>query len=86
MILVLEIYESWIDGLDLNADNKSDSSKRDLMNSFTPFEQEQQKKLHGYAIMKLNNDDSTIKYGEYELGVFKPPINMRKRLQKDLIK
>ena len=56
------------------------------MNSFTPFEQEQQKKLHGYAIMKLNNDDSTIKYGEYELGVFKPPINMRKRLQKDLIK
>lgn len=43
MVLVLEIYETWIDGLDLNADNKSDSSKRDLMNSFTPFEQEQQK-------------------------------------------
>jgi hypothetical protein len=35
--------------------------------------------------MKLNNSDSTIKYGGFELGVFKPPINMRKRLQKDLI-
>jgi hypothetical protein len=36
--------------------------------------------------MKLNNFDSTIKYGVFELGVFKPPINLRKRLQKDLIK
>ena len=80
MILVFEIYENWIDGLDLNADNKSDSSKRELMKSFSPFEVDQQKKLHGYAIMKLNNDDSTIKYGAFELGIFKPPINMRKRL------
>ena len=36
--------------------------------------------------MKLNNQDSTIKYGAFELGVFRPPINLRKRLQKDLIK
>ena len=80
MILVFEGYEQWIDGMDLNADNKSDQSKRDLLASFSPFEIEQQKKLHGYAIMKLNNDDSTLKYGVFELGVFKPPINMRKRL------
>jgi hypothetical protein len=86
MILVLEIYENWIDGLDLNADNQSDKSKRELMKTFSPFEQEQQKRLHGYSVIKINNDDSTIKYGNFELGVFKPPINMRKRFQKDLIK
>ena len=86
MLLVFEIYEQWIDGLDLDADNKSEQPKRDLMKQFTQFDIDQQKKLHGYAIMKLNNDDSTIKYGVFELGVFKPPINMRKRLQKDLIK
>jgi hypothetical protein len=86
MVLVFEIYEQWIEGLDLNADNKSDYSKRENMKQFSPFEIEQQKKLHGYALMKLNNNDSTLKYGVFELGVFKPPINMRKRLQKDLIK
>jgi hypothetical protein len=38
MVLIFEIYEQWIDGLDLNADNKSDFSKREAMNQFTPFE------------------------------------------------
>jgi hypothetical protein len=69
-----------LESVDLNGDNKSEESKRELMNTFTPFEVEDQKKLHGYSVMKINNDDKTIKYGSYELSVFKPPINMRKRL------
>lgn len=33
--------------------------------------------------MKINNADGTIKYGNFDIKMFKPPINLRKRLQKD---
>ena len=35
--------------------------------------------------MKATNIDGTLKYGTYELNLFKPPINLQKQLKKDLI-
>ena len=34
-------------------------------------------------MLKINNEDSTLRYGSYDLNLFKPPINIRKRLLKD---
>ena len=33
--------------------------------------------------MKINNADGTIKYGNFDVKMFQPPINLRKRLQRD---
>jgi hypothetical protein len=33
----------------------------------------------GYAVIKLNNPDGTIRYGTYDLEFFKPPVNLTKR-------
>ena len=33
--------------------------------------------------MKINNEDGTIKYGTFDLNLFKPPVNLRKRLARD---
>jgi hypothetical protein len=38
-----------------------------------------------YASMKINHPDGKIKYGTYNLNLFKPPVNLRKRLQKDIV-
>ena len=86
MTLVLYVYESYVNDIDMNADNASDQSKRNLNKSFTIEERNDQKKLHGYAVMNINNSDNTLKYGNYDLNVFKPPINLKKRYTKDLIK
>lgn len=40
-------------------------------------------KFYGYAIFKLNNADFTLKYGSYDLSLFKPPIDLRKRLARN---
>lgn len=32
-----------------------------------------------YGVLQLNNYDGTIKYGTYDLELFKPPINLLKR-------
>jgi hypothetical protein len=34
----------------------------------------------------LNHADGTIKYGTFDLNLFRPPINLRKRLQKNQLK
>jgi len=39
-----------------------------------------------YGIVKLNNQDGTIRYGTYEIEFFKPPVNITKRSQVDLTK
>jgi hypothetical protein len=38
-----------------------------------------------YAIMKITNTDGTIRYGTFELNMFKPPMNMQKRYVKDQV-
>ena len=35
--------------------------------------------------MKINNPDGTIKYGTFELNLYKPPVSLRKTINKDLI-
>jgi hypothetical protein len=86
MTLVLYVYETYNENVDMAGDNASDDSKRALNKGFTIEEQNERKKLHGYAVMKINNPDHTLKYGNYDLNIFKPPINLRKRYTKDLIK
>lgn len=86
MTLVLYIYESYVYDVDMDGDNLSDQSKRNLNMSFTIEERNEKRKLHGYAVMNINNEDDTLKYGNYDLNVFKPPINLKRRYTKDLIK
>ena len=85
MTLVLYLYESYVFDIEMDADNVSDKSKRDLNKSFTIEERNDKRKLHGYAVMNINNADNTLKYGNYDLNVFRPPINLKKRYTKDLI-
>lgn len=86
MTLVFYIYESFISDLDMDADNVSDQSKRKLNRNFTIEERNDKRKLHGYAVMDINNSDNTLKYGNYDLNVFRPPINLKKRYKKDIVK
>jgi len=85
MILVLEVYHAWDDEVDMAGDNVSDRSKRDFMNSFNDIERENHEKLYAYSVMTVNNSDGTIKYGNFDVKMFQPPINLRKRLQKDQV-
>lgn len=57
MNLVLEINEAWIEGVDLNADTFSESSRRNFLKKFTPLEQKNGEKLSMYAAMKINQPD-----------------------------
>ena len=83
-MLILEVYETWDDEVDMEADNRSDASKRAFMADFTDLEKANKYRLHGYASLKMNNDDATIKYGNFTVNLFKPPINTRKRYLKDM--
>ena len=47
--LVIEINESWIDGVDLDADNKSESSQRNFLNKFNPQERKNKERLSAWA-------------------------------------
>jgi len=84
MNLILEVYEQFDDSVDLEADNVSEKSKRDFLENFTDDQRAASERMFGYAILKINNPDFTIRYGTYDLNLYKPPINMRKRLQKDM--
>lgn len=84
MMLVLEIYQLFDDEVDLEGDNLSDKSKREFLKTFTDeVEKANKEKLYAYSVMKINNTDGTIKYGNFDIKMFHPPINLRKRLQKD---
>jgi len=85
MNLIFEVYEQWDDSVDLEADNRSEMSKRDYLKAWTPDEIGNSERLFGYAVLKIGNEDHTLKYGTYELGLFKPPIKLKKRFQKDQI-
>lgn len=39
-----------------------------------------------YGVLKLNNQDATIRYGTYEIELYKPPVNLNKKLPIDLLK
>jgi len=34
----------------------------------------------------LNNTDATIRYGTYDIELYKPPVNLNKKLPIDLLK
>lgn len=40
----------------------------------------------GYASMVINNPDGTIKFGRYELELYRPPVNLTKKNPMDLLK
>eukprot|EP00347_Sterkiella_histriomuscorum_P021982 403332092 len=40
----------------------------------------------GYGVIKLNNKDGTIRFGTYDVELYKPPINITKRNPVDLLK
>lgn len=85
LLLLLEVFETWDDEIDMEADNRSDASKRGFLQEFTPLEKENKYRLHGYSVLKINNENGTIKYGNYTIDLFKPPINTRRRLIKDML-
>ena len=85
MNLIFEVYEQWDDGVDLEADNRSEMSKREYLKAWTVDEIGNSERLLGYAVLKIGNPDHTLKYGTYELALFKPPIKLKKRFQKDQI-
>jgi hypothetical protein len=85
MHLVLEIYETWIDNIDLDADNASENSARSFLNKFNEIEQRSRERLFGYSSIVINNTDGTMKYGIFDLNIFKPPINLFRKSSKDLI-
>lgn len=70
MVLVLELYQTYDEEVDLEADNLSDRSKRDFLQSFTDIEMESKQKLYAYSVMKINNSDGTIKYGNFDVKMF----------------
>jgi hypothetical protein len=37
-------------------------------------------------VLKLNNPDGTIRYGTYDVEFYKPPVNLSKRNQVDMLK
>ena len=74
--LVIEVNESWIDGIDLDADNKSERSQRNFLSKFNPQERKNGERLSAWASMKATNSDGTLKYGTFDLNLFKPPINL----------
>lgn len=39
-----------------------------------------------YGALQINNYDGTIKYGTFEIDLYKPPINLQKRNPSDLLK
>mmetsp|Transcript_13064 Transcript_13064/g.20287 ORF Transcript_13064/g.20287 Transcript_13064/m.20287 type:complete len:186 (+) Transcript_13064:2972-3529(+) len=85
LTLVFEIFEKYDEGVDLQADNLSEKSKREFLKTFTEDQEETGERLYAYAIMKANNFDFTMRFGTYDLHLYKPPINLRKRLAKDII-
>ena len=85
-MLVFEVNEAWLDGVDLDGDNASDASKRNLLKQFNPQEKANAERLFAYATINLNHADGTIRYGTFDLNLFKPPVNLRKRLQKNQLK
>jgi hypothetical protein len=80
MNLIFEIYEQWNDGINLEADNLSEQSKREFLKGYTQAEIDNNERLYAYAVLKISNEDGTIRYGSYDLNLFRPPINIRKRL------
>lgn len=72
--------------MDLDADNASDKSTRDFLRQFNEIEKEQKGRLFAYSIMTISNDLGQVRYGTYELNLFRPPVNFHKRGRKDLIK
>lgn len=34
---------------------------------------------YGYGVVKVNNQDATIRYGTYDVELYRPPINLQKR-------
>ena len=86
MFLLLEVYDIWDDDVDLDKDNLSDRSKRAMMNEFDEVERENKRRLFAYGIMTIHNRDRTLRYGNYDVTLFRPPINRLKRLIKDQLK
>jgi hypothetical protein len=81
--LLFEINESWVDGINLEDDNKSDNTNREFLKKFNDIEVQNKERLFGYAFMTINNENGSIRYGTYELNIFKPPINMHRKSRKD---
>ena len=42
--------------------------------------------MHGYSVLTLSNFDKSIRYGTYTIDMFKPPVNMEKRLMKNKLR
>ena len=85
LILLIEVFETWDTEVDMEADNRSDASKRAFMQGFNRIEAKNGYRLYGYTSLKLNNADFTVKYGNYTVNLFKPPINIKRRFLKDMI-
>ena len=59
------------------AKGRNFGSQHEIKNDYNPI---------AYAVLKLNNQDSTIRYGTYEVEFFKPPVNLTKRNPIDQLK
>ncbi len=52
-------------------------SVHEIREEYSPF---------GYGLLKINNPDGTIRYGTYDVEMFKPPVNLREQAQVDKMK
>jgi hypothetical protein len=41
---------------------------------------------HGYGTVKMNNQDASIRFGTYDIDLYKPPINLVLKKKFDLIR
>ena len=80
MTLVIQVNETFESADDLNLDTKSEVSRKNMLEKFTEVDIKNGHRMHGYAIIQLNNPDNTLKYGTFNLNLFRPPINLRRRL------
>jgi len=48
------------------------SSVHEIKQDYLPF---------AYGVLKVNQSDGTIRYGTYELDLYKPPVNLARRNQ-----
>jgi hypothetical protein len=53
------------------------NSVHEIKNDYTPV---------GYAVLKLNNPDGTIRYGTFDVEFYKLPVNLTKRNPVDQLK
>ena len=87
---MFELYAEEEDGIEADSVFRKvdfeDPETKALFKEFTEEEVLEGKRLYAYAVLKTSNSDSTIRYGTFDLNLYKPPIRMRKRMERDMLK